>query len=248
MTAPDDIRADVWTAFRGCRLWRTASDDSIADLARRAKVQDVARGTHLAREGEHADRFGLVVAGRARVFHLGPDGRQITFETIGAGQPFAVVGALAGSRHPANIEAATPATVAFLPAESLFALLDTEPQVARTLVTDLANRVVNFTTVATTLALDVPNRVARYVFQRALSCGQPTARGLELPLDMKKGDLAMALGTVPETLSRAFSKLAADGVMEVHGQLVTVLDMRALAALSGGGRIPSQSRSRATSS
>lgn len=234
VTTPADIRQDVWAAFRGCRLWRTASDYSVAELAGRAKIQDVARGTQLAHEGEHADRFGLVVCGRARVFHLGADGRQITFETIGAGQPFAAVGALASSRHPANIEATTPATVALLPAEALFDLLDVEPQVARTLVADLANRVVNFTTVVTTLALDVPSRVARYVFQRALTSGRPTPRGLELPLGMKKGDLAMALGTVPETLSRAFAKLAAEGILEVHGQLVTVLDMRGLAAMSSG--------------
>ena len=175
-----------------------------------------------------------MVGGKARVFHLAADGRQITFETVSAGQPFAAVGALAGSRHPANVEASTPSTVAFVPADALFELLDHEPAVARTLIADLASRVVNFTAVVTTLSLDVPSRVARYVFQRALTSGKPTTQGLEVLLGMKKGDLAMALGTVPETLSRAFSKLAADGIMEVHGQLVTVHDMRALAALSSG--------------
>lgn len=228
------MREDVWAAFRSCRLWRTASDDAVAELAGRARIQDVARGTHLATEGEAANEFGLMVSGRARVFYLGADGRQITFETVGAGQPFGAVGALAGSRNPANVETATPATVAYIPSEALFDLLDREPEVARTLVADLANRVVNFTAVLTTLALDVPSRVARYVFQRALTSGRPTSRGLEVTLGMKKGELAMALGTVPETLSRAFSRLATDGIMEVHGQLVTVLDMRALAALSSG--------------
>ena len=47
-------------------------------------------------------------------------------------------------------------------------------------------------------------------------------------------ELASSLGTVPETLSRAFAKLAADGIMKVHGQMVTVLDMRALASLGSG--------------
>lgn len=234
MAAPADIRPDVWSAFRICRLWRTASDDAVAALARASRVSEVARGTHLATEGEPADQFGLMVTGKARVFHLGADGRQITFETVEAGQPFAAVGSLAGARHPANVEAATPATVACVPAEALFDLLDAEPTVARTLIADLANRVVNFTAVVTTLSLDVPSRVARYVFQRALNSGRPTTGGLEVSLGMKKGELAMALGTVPETLSRAFAKLAADGVMEVHGQLVTVLDMRALAAMSSG--------------
>jgi CRP/FNR family transcriptional regulator, dissimilatory nitrate respiration regulator len=229
-----DIRPDVWAAFRACRLWHTASDAAVAKLARRSRIADLPRRSVLAAEGEAADEFGLIVAGKARVFHLAADGRQITFETVGAGQPFGAVGALAGSRNPANVEAATPVTVAHVPSEALFDLLDTEPRVAHTLVADLANRVVNFTAVVTTLSLDVPSRVAGYVFQRALQVGKPTAAGLEVTLGMKKGDLAMALGTVPETLSRAFSKLAAEGIMEVHGQLVTVLDVRALAALSSG--------------
>jgi len=234
VSAIDDIRPDVWTVFRGCRLWRTASDEAVAELAARARVKDVARGAVLAVEGDPAEEFGLVVAGKARVFYLGADGKQITFETIGAGEPLAAVAALAGARYPAQIEAATPATIATVPASALFDLLEREPQVARTLVADLANRVVHFTSVVHTLALDVPSRVARYVFQRALQTGKPSTQGLEVSLGMKKGELAMALGTVPETLSRAFAKLRDEGVMEVHGATVTVLDMRALAALGSG--------------
>jgi CRP-like cAMP-binding protein len=234
MTAPTDIRPDVWAAFRDCRLWRTASDEAVASLARRSRVSDVARGTQLATEGEPATQFGLVIAGKARVFDLGADGRQFTFETVEAGQPFAVDGALAGSRYPANVEAATPSTVACVPSSALFDLLDAEPSVGRTLIADLANRVVNFTAVVQTLSLDVPRRVARYVFQRALKSGQPRTGGLEVSLGMKKGELAMALGTVPETLSRAFAKLKDDGVLEVSGQTVLVLDMRALAAMGAG--------------
>jgi CRP/FNR family transcriptional regulator len=181
-----------------------------------------------------AEELGVLVTGKARVFYLAADGRQLTFETIEAGQPLAAVAALARSRYPANIEAATPATVAMLPAEALFDLLESEPQVAAGLVSDLAARVVHFTSVAQTLSLDVPSRVARYVFERALKSGTPSGRGLETELGMKKGELAMALGTVPETLSRAFARLKDDGVLEVSGSAVTVLDMRALAELASG--------------
>lgn len=234
MTAPSDIRPDVWSAFRACRLWRTASDEAVADLARQASVRQVARGATLAIEGDSAKDFGLIVAGKARVFYLGADGKQITFETIEAGEPFAAVASLAAGRYPAHVEAATPATVACIHGEALFDLLEREPALARGLIGDLANRVVNFTAVVQTLALDVPSRVARYVFQRSLQGGRPTPRGLEVELGMKKGELAMALGTVPETLSRAFAKLSAEGVLEVHGATIVVLDVRALAALGSG--------------
>jgi len=234
MSAHSDIRADVWAAFRGCRLWRDASDEAVAGLARESRIEDVPRGTTLAVEGDPARDFGLVVAGKARVFYLGADGKQITFEAVETGQPFAAVASLAGGRYPAHVEAATPATIACIRGEALFELLEAEPQVARGLVADLSARVVNFTSVVQTLALDVPSRLARYVFQRALKTGKPTPAGLEVDLGMKKGELAMALGTVPETLSRAFAKLKADGVLDVHGSKITVLDVRALAALGSG--------------
>lgn len=228
------VRSDLLTALRACRLWRTASDEAVADLAQAATVIDAPRGTVIATEGEPAETFGVVIVGKIRVFYLGADGRQITFETLETSQPFAVVAALAGARHPANIEAATPVTYACVPATALFDLLDKEPAVARTLIADLSTRLVNFTAVVSTLALDVPGRVARYVLHQALASGRPTSRGLEVQLGMKKGELAMALGTVPETLSRALAKLKDGGVLDVHGQVVTVYDMRTLASLAGG--------------
>jgi CRP/FNR family transcriptional regulator len=234
MSTENDVRPDVWTAMRECRLWRAASDDAVLALARRAQVRDVPRGTTLAVEGDPAEDFSVLVTGRARVFYLAADGKQITFETVEAGQPLAAVAALAGGRYPANIETSTPATLATLPRAALFELLAEEPDVAAGLIADLASRVVHFTSVVQTLSLDVPSRVARYVLERALKAGTPSSRGLETDLGMRKGELAMALGTVPETLSRAFARLKEDGVMEVNAQRVTVFDMRALAELASG--------------
>lgn len=234
MTTPNETRPDVLSAFRACRLWSSASDAAIAELAAAARVSEVPRGATLATEGEPATEFGLVVSGKVRTFYLGADGRQITFETMESGDPIAAVAALAGGRYPANIEASTPATVAFMDARDLFALLEREPQVARTLIADLAGRVVNFTSVVQTLALDIPGRLARYLFQRALKVGKSTSTGLQVDLGMKKAELARSLGTVPETLSRAFAKLKDDNIIEVHGGTVLVLDVRALAALGSG--------------
>lgn len=234
MTEKQASNPQVYQALRACRLWRAASDDAVEALTRQARVLSVPRGALLATEGDPAETFGVVVVGKARVFYLGADGKQITFETVGAGEPLAAVAALAGARYPATIEAATPTTIAWLPREALFWLLTDEPQVARSLIADLAARVVNLTSVVQTLALDVPSRLARYLFQRALAAGRPTPRGLEIDLGMPKGELALALGTVPETLSRALARLKGDGIIEVDGGTVTVLDVRALAELSSG--------------
>ncbi len=227
-------RPDVLAAFTACRLWRTASADAIARLALAAQVQQTPRGTQLAVEGEPAGRLGVVVSGKARVFHLQADGRSITLETVESGEPFAAVAALAGGRNPANVEAATDATIAWLDREALFTLMAEEPAVARSLIADLASRVVNLTAVVQTLALDVPGRLARYLFQRALAVGEATPEGLKVSLGMSKAELAASLGTVPETLSRAFARLRDDDVVAVRGADVIVFDVGALARLGSG--------------
>lgn len=234
MVAPTDIRPDLWAAMRSCRLWRAASDAAVADLARVATVRDVARGEVLAAEGDLADAYGVIVAGKARVFYLGADGKQITFEELGTGDSPAAVAALAGGRYPANVEAATAGTIAWLPRESLYALLEREPKVARDLIAGLAGKVVNFTSVVQTLALDVPSRLARYLFQRALTVGETTADGLRVDLGMTKGELATALGTVPETLSRAFGRLKDEGTVDVQGRTVVIYDVGVLARMGSG--------------
>jgi CRP/FNR family transcriptional regulator len=234
MVAGSPVRDDVFTALRSCRLWHPASDAAVARLAADAGVQDVTRGTLLASEGDPADRFGVMVAGKARVYHLQADGRVIVLETVGSGDPLAAVAALAGGRYPFTVDASTPATVAWLGRESLFELLDAEPEVARALIADLAGRVIHLTSVVQTLALDVPERLARYLFQRSLAVGQATPEGLRVSLGMSKAELAASIGTVPETLSRAFARLRDEGVLEVRGGEVVVFDVGALARLGSG--------------
>lgn len=228
------IGEDVRRALRACRLWRAASDAAVEGLAAEARLETVPRGSPLATEGDAAIRFGVLVSGKARVYSLAADGRKVALETVEVGEPLAALAALAGGRYPFNIDAVTPATVAWLPSRALFDLLAEEPAVARDLVADLAGRVVHFTSVVQTLTLDVPARLARYVFQRALASGRTTPRGLEVDLGMRKRELAEAIGTVPETLSRAFARLKADGYLEVQGSRVTVFDVRGLATLGSG--------------
>jgi CRP/FNR family transcriptional regulator len=229
-----DIHTAALAALRAVRLWRTADEAAVVRIAASARVEEVARGRILVTQGDVADRIGVVVSGSVKVYNLSVDGRALTFEKVGSGEPFGAIAALAGGRYPATVEAGTDSTIAWLPREALFGLLEADPGLARALVTDLAGRVVNLMTVATTQVLDVPSRLAGYLFQRSLEVGRTTPAGLAVDLGMSKGELASALGTVPETLSRALARLRDDGVLEVRARDVVVKDVGALARLGSG--------------
>lgn len=225
---------DLQHTLSKVHLWRGASAGAVERLAAAARVTDYAVGEQLASEGEPADRFGIVLAGRVRVYHLAADGRRLAFEDLGAGEPFAVPAALSGGRYPASVEAAAPSIIAWFDREALFSLVEAEPSLARPLLSDLSRRIVNLTGVAQALNQDVPARLAGWLFQRSLAVGQPTARGLVIDIGMSKTELAEALGTVPETLSRALGRLRDEGVIEVEGREVRVFDVGALARLGSG--------------
>ncbi|MRR11893.1 helix-turn-helix domain-containing protein, partial [bacterium] len=63
---------------------------------------------------------------------------------------------------------------------------------------------------------------------------QAPPEGPRVPLGSTKAELASSLGTVPETLSRALGRLRDEGVLEVRGNDVLVLDVGALARLGSG--------------
>ena len=215
-------------------LWRRASEHAVQRLAEGARRTSYGAGTLIVSEGEPADEFGVVLAGRVRVFHHAPDGRRLAFDDIRTSEPFGVPAALSRGRFPASVEAVEDTEVAWVGREALFALLAEEPDVARTIVADLAGRVVNLTGIAQALTLDVPSRLARHLFQRALAAGEPIEGGLRVDLGMSKGDLAEALGTVPETLSRALGRLREQGIISVDGKDVIVRDVGALARMGSG--------------
>lgn len=226
--------AEVLVALRSCRLLHAASDTAVEALSRRGRLRAFTAGETIATEGEPAKRFGVVVSGRVRVYQLSADGHRTVLETSGLGGAVLAVAALAGGRNPANVEAIDDCALFWLPRDALFQLMGAEPAVARSVVTDLADRVLRLTGVVRSLSLDVPARLAAFLFQRALAAGQNTDTGLKLELGSTKAALAESIGTTPETLSRAFARLAAEGLLVSKGRVVTVFDVGALARRGAG--------------
>jgi CRP/FNR family transcriptional regulator len=74
----------------------------------------------------------------------------------------------------------------------------------------------------------VRQRLAGYLLS---GCRDGGTRAIVLP--MKKGDLAMALGTVGETLSRALRQMQDEGLIRVEGRTIRVIDGPGLRRESG---------------
>jgi CRP/FNR family transcriptional regulator len=82
---------------------------------------------------------------------------------------------------------------------------------------------------------DVSTRLAGYIL--GLLHHQEEQEEATVFLTEKKMILASLLGTIPETLSRAFARLSDQGIISVEGQKITIHDWSRLTAIASGEKI-----------
>jgi CRP/FNR family transcriptional regulator len=98
----------------------------------------------------------------------------------------------------------------------------------------LSKRLREFTVQIENLSLkEVPARLASYLI--LLSKEQETDK--TITLSISKGQLASLLGTIPETLSRIFSKMESLGYFKVNGRDIELLNLEGLEELSQHGKL-----------
>ena len=134
--------------------------------------------------------------------------------------------------HAMDAQAMGPASVVELPCDALAARLAALPSLAQRLIHGLAREV--HALAANTHALmqqDAPGRLAQWLHARCLplpgSSGQAMVR-----LSDRKRDLAAQLAITPETLSRLLRSFSRQGLVEVAGYNVRVLDPAGLARVA----------------
>ena len=216
-------------------LFASMEDKARESIARLAVERKAPAGHILFRDGQPVDGFYVVLDGKVKVYKLSPDGRQQILHVFGPGQAFAEAAMFAGETFPAFAEALSESRLAFFPQDRFLKGLGENPALAFGLIASLSRLCRQLTTLVEQIALtDVAGRLARYLTDLARRKGVELKKGAEVRLDLPKGELARHLGTAPETLSRAFAKLAGANLLTIDGKTVTVRNAAGLEALAGG--------------
>lgn len=218
----------------GSALFRGLESADLASLAEIATPRRFGKGEILFAAGEPAVGFFVVGAGRVRVYVLSPEGKEQTLHSFGPGEPVGEAAVFAGQSYPAYAAASADSEVAYIPRDGFVKLIGRRPEVALNMLATLSQRLRSFAKKIEDLSLrDVTSRLARYLLDHAA----PGQGGLSrVALSDSKSQLAISLGTTPESLSRSLARLKEAGVITVDRRTVTVHDHKQLAAIAEGGR------------
>ena len=111
------------------------------------------------------------------------------------------------------------------------------------MMASLSQRLKQFSNLVESLSLkEVPGRLASYLLYLSDKNGSID----EFELDIAKSQLASLLGTIPETLSRIFTKMGNKELVRTNGPHISILDRYWLEGLAEGennkeriqGRVP----------
>jgi CRP/FNR family transcriptional regulator len=195
--------------------------------------REFSRGEMIFWEGDSGDGFYVVLGGRVKIFKVSPEGREKILHIFGPGEPFGEVPVFSGTSFPANAEALAKSRLLFFPRVDFVDLITRNPAIALNLLAVLSMRLRQFTVQIENLSLkEVPERLAGYLILLAEEQNAADA----VTLEISKGQLASLLGTIPETLSRIFHKMNADGLIDVEGRTIRLLDRERLEFIAEHGR------------
>ena len=197
--------------------------DELADIAVEKKYS---RGETIFFEGDEGNGFYMVAEGKIKIFKLSPMGKEHILHIFGQGEPFGEVPVFHGWPFPATAEALVKTRTLFFPRKGFIQLVENNPAIALNMLAVLSMRLRRFATQIENLSLkEVPARLAGYL----IYLNEEQGGGDEVTLEISKGQLASLLGTIPETLSRIFSKMSEEGLIRVNGKVISLLDRQTLA-------------------
>ena len=228
---PTSADATIWSVLLGGLLLDAAEASALAELAR---LRPVVKGETVLSRSQRAHSLVALQVGEVALGWR-TDAGSLRIERIARGPAWLDLSSawLAGL-HGMDAQALGPALLVEWPCEALALRLPRLPGLAQRLIVSLAREVQALAVNTHELMhKDAPARLAHWLHQHCEPL--PGQAGLAMvKLQDLKRDLAAQLGVTPETLSRLMRSFSRQGVIDVAGYSVRVLDLAALARLAGG--------------
>jgi len=186
------------------------------EMASIARVRSVKKNDYLFHEGETGRHMFLLTAGHIQLHKNTEDGREVVIRIIKPGEVFAEVILFEKERYPVSARAVIASEVLSFPRNGIHRLLAQETFrndfIAMLMAKQryLAERIQELTT------KDVEHRF--FTFLRSQYGDQKI---IQTPLSKK--DIAAAMGTTPESLSRLILRLHEEKIIAWQGKEIRIL-------------------------
>jgi CRP-like cAMP-binding protein len=184
-------------------------------------------GTIVFRRGEMPSAFHVVVYGQVKLALTTADGAEKVIEILGPGMSFGEAVMFLERPYLLTAETLSDTLLLAVGKQAFLAELDRTPVLARRVLTLLSARVNRLIQDVEALSLrSATERVIGYLLRNVPRDARD--QDVDLRLTTAKGVIASRLNITREHFSRILHELAADGLIEVRGRAIHIVDLRRL--------------------
>ncbi len=192
------------------------------------RQQPAERGDHLFHGGQSLKSVTVVRSGSIKGYHLSQEGDEIVSGFYLPGEVIGLDG-LSSETHPGFAVALEDSRTCEIPFKDFLAMLDKSPKLNQVMLRLLSEEVAETRELLLVVGrLDARTRVALFLLSMSRRLARRKQNPDQFRLTMDRRDIANYLGLTIETVSRTLSAMQRDGLIEVQGKLVTIIDRESL--------------------
>lgn len=208
-----------------------ATSEALDRLAGLAASQQLMAGDALIEEGDEATHFYTITSGSIKIYKLLPDGRRQVTGFLFQGD---FLGLSFNDNYTYSAEALTDTTVCRFARRQFDRFVENHPAIERRLLMMVSNELAAAQDQMVLLGRKTAQeRVTSFLLGLIRRQERLGRDGKAIRLTMTRNDIADYVGLTTETVSRTFTTLRADGIIDLNGTtLVRVLDRARLQAIA----------------
>ncbi len=220
--------------IRNVPLFASLDRDFLHALTDEMEHRTFRKGELIVREGEQGQWFTVIRAGSAKAYRNTADGREQILYIFPANDYFGARFLFTGDRVPYSVEALEETVVCMLSKSQFSRLLSEHSTIAMEIIEAMAKRMSRLESVLQSMGgRNADIRVASLLLDFRATYGTMDGQNPVIHLPLSREGLANYLGLARETLSRKFSQLEEEGIIEAVGtRKVKILDLERLEELS----------------
>lgn len=226
------LKIDVNPGINGfdTLLNSVSSKEALKNLAEDRIVNKFKKKQVIYSEGNHPLRLFYLQSGKVKTYKTNDDGKELVVNLYKEGDFFGYVSLLEGTMYKETAEAIEEAEIALIPREDFEHLVNNNRQIMQKFIKLLANNVTEREQQLLNIAY---NSLRRKVADALLTLNKKyNSTEKSYAIDLSRENLASIAGTAKESLIRTLSDFKDEGLIEINGGNITLLDEKKLERLA----------------
>ena len=233
MDRPQAAPNKLWF-LKNIRLFDGISPSDMQEMEKITRMEEVKKRQPLYLTGDPSRNVYLLKRGHVKIANTAPSGKEVTFDILEPGEVFGELDAMEDAPRSTSAEALDDALICVIPRKDFDQYLAMHPNVTIKLTKLIGLRIKKIQSRVEDLVFrDVPARLAHLLSELGKTEGVADKQGIRLKVKLTHQEMANLIGCSRETVSTTIGQFRDDGLIQMDGRTITIVNEKGLSKLLG---------------